>query len=285
MNEDQNLLEIETNSSSSNTNINSNYNNKNTAFQRIKLNFNQNQKKTNNDKFYEEKYEVPYLNSNNFHHKKLDIKNEKKSFSYSILPNNIEKKNINEIDNWDFSKNISNTTKEMFQNYFNNTLKNPKEYNYFHYKLFDVNGEEISKLSSYQNISKVKLFKSDNETSKSDKDSDSNSNTNSNYSKKKYSILNKNNNSDSNSNNSDKSSKSENKSSSDNSNGSNSNCNSGSNHYSSSNDNKTPSQNSNNSNVICNSKGKKKSKINKLSKSFDSISSLSAGLKIKDNLE
>jgi hypothetical protein len=66
----------------------------------------------------------------------------------------------------------------MFQNYFNNTLKNPKEYNYFHYKLFDVNGEEISKLSSYQNITKVPLFKSDSDKSEKDSNSDSNKSLN-----------------------------------------------------------------------------------------------------------
>jgi hypothetical protein len=62
----------------------------------------------------------------------------------------------------------------MFQNYFNN-LKDPQNYNYFHYKLFDVNGEEISTLSSYQNNTKINLFKNES-SSKSDKDSDSNSN-------------------------------------------------------------------------------------------------------------
>jgi hypothetical protein len=37
-------------------------------------------------------------------------------------------------------------------------------YNYFYYKLFDFNGEDLSQLaslSSYQNVAKVKLFKDD----------------------------------------------------------------------------------------------------------------------------
>ncbi len=40
----------------------------------------------------------------------------------------------------------------------------PNKYNYFYYKLFDNNGEDVSKLgNSYKNITKVKLF-SDDET-------------------------------------------------------------------------------------------------------------------------
>ena len=186
MNDEQNLMEIDTNSSSSNTNINYNYNNKkenNSIFQRIKLNFNQNKKKSNNEKYIEENYKMPFINSNNFHNKKNEIKiDNKKSLSYSMLPNNEKQNPNNDLDNWDLSKNIPSTTKEMFQNYFNN-LKDPQSYNYFHYKLFDVNGEEISNLSSYQNITKINLFKNE-ESSKSDKDSDSNSNSNSNNTNK-----------------------------------------------------------------------------------------------------
>ena len=182
INDEQNIMEIDTNSSSSYTNINSNYNKKNNStFQRIKLNFNQNQKKSNNENFLiEENFENPYINSNNFYNKKSEIINEtKKSLSYSMLPNNNEKQNpINEKDNWDLSKNITNSNKEMFQNYFNN-LKDPQNYNYFHYKLFDVNGEDISNLTSYQNNTKINLFKNES-SSKSDKDSDSNSGSNSN---------------------------------------------------------------------------------------------------------
>ena len=93
-------MEIDTNSSSSYTNINSNCNKKNNStFQRIKLNFNQNQKKSNNENFLiEENFENPYINSNNFYNKKSEIINEtKKSLSYSMLPNNNEKQNpINE---------------------------------------------------------------------------------------------------------------------------------------------------------------------------------------------
>ena len=44
-----------------------------------------------------------------------------------------------------------------FQKYFNDTIKNPSWYNYFHYKLFDNCGEEVSKLNNYaKNIIKIK---------------------------------------------------------------------------------------------------------------------------------
>lgn len=40
-------------------------------------------------------------------------------------------------------------------------------YNYFQYKLFDINGEELSDLSPYQNNSKLNLFKSETESASS----------------------------------------------------------------------------------------------------------------------
>ena len=243
MNDEQNLMEIDTNSSSSNTNINNNYNKneKNSIFQKIKLNFNQNQKKLNNEKYIEENYKVPFINSNNFHNKKTDIKiDNKKSLSYSMLPNNEKQNPNNDLDNWDLSKNIPNTTKEMFQNYFNN-LKDPQSYNYFHYKLFDVNGEEISNLSSYQNITKINLFKNE-ESSKSDKDSGSDSNSNSNNSNKSNSHH-SNNSRDGSDSNSLKNSGSNSDSNSGSGKNSNSNQNSGSDSNQNSKESKTPSNN------------------------------------------
>lgn len=72
--------------------------------------------------------------------------------------------------------NLSDKKHKLFQDYFNNCIKNPKFYSYFHYKLFDINGEEASSLSSYQNTTKVHLFKSETDSSTSDKDSDHSSN-------------------------------------------------------------------------------------------------------------
>ena len=197
INNEQIINEIETNSStnnsSGNNNSNSNLGNSNSFY--INNNNKKNEKDDNDfyNKIQDEKEDENEINTdsknlNQFNKSPFINKNNynKIKKNFPIIIKNTPYHNVsNENENdWSLQNLISNQTKEMFQNYFNNTLKNPKEYNYFHYKLFDVNGEEISKLSSYQNISKVKLFKSDNETSKSDKDSDSNSNTNSNYSKK-----------------------------------------------------------------------------------------------------
>lgn len=71
---------------------------------------------------------------------------------------------------------LSDKIHKLFQDYFNNCIKNPKFYSYFHYKLFDINGEEASSLSSYQNTTKVHLFKSETDNSTSDKASDHSSN-------------------------------------------------------------------------------------------------------------
>lgn len=67
-------------------------------------------------------------------------------------------------------------SKKIYNNYFKENIKDPKIYNYFHYKLFDVNGEEITKMPQYQNTAKTNLFQSETVTSR-DKDSiDYNSN-------------------------------------------------------------------------------------------------------------
>ena len=56
---------------------------------------------------------------------------------------------------------VSNTTqlpKHTFQNYFNNCITNMQNYNYFHYKLFDSKGEELTKLKLYKNSNKIRVF-------------------------------------------------------------------------------------------------------------------------------
>ena len=55
-------------------------------------------------------------------------------------------------------------TKELFQNIFNNCLKDPKNIDSYHFKLLDINGEELSKLNTYQNVKKIKLFRNDENT-------------------------------------------------------------------------------------------------------------------------
>lgn len=66
---------------------------------------------------------------------------------------------------------------KTFSRFFSNNLTVPKSTEN-KYQIFDVNGEKLTKLSSYQNKPKLKLFKSETENeSTSDKDSsDNNSN-------------------------------------------------------------------------------------------------------------
>ena len=61
----------------------------------------------------------------------------------------------------------------LFENYFNNYIMNPKLNAHNKFRLFDINGEDASILSTYQNTTRVKLFKIESEgSSTSDKDSD-----------------------------------------------------------------------------------------------------------------
>ena len=72
--------------------------------------------------------------------------------SHTNLKNESEKENKNEGKK---TNNINN----QFQDYFNNQLKNPSSCNFIHFKLYDSNGEEVSKLSNYKrNTLKIKLF-------------------------------------------------------------------------------------------------------------------------------
>ena len=93
------------------------------------------------------------INDNNFNND--DIKNDKENLLKEERHNNIlkdKKENKKEIT-------LNNTDKNQFQEYFNNKILNPLSYNYFHYKLFDSNGEDLTKLNSYnKNINKIRLF-------------------------------------------------------------------------------------------------------------------------------
>ena len=106
-----------------------------------------------------------FLNLSNAESEKEEIN----SNSYNVSSNlTLEKALLN--------GNNENKKSRIFQDYFNNCIKNPKFYSYFHYKLFDINGEEASSLSSYQNTTKIPLFKNETDTSTSDKDSEHSSN-------------------------------------------------------------------------------------------------------------
>ena len=93
------------------------------------------------------------INDNNFNND--DIKNDKENLLKEERHNNRlkgKKENKKEIT-------LNNTDKNQFQEYFNNKILNPLSYNYFHYKLFDSNGEDLTKLNSYnKNINKIRLF-------------------------------------------------------------------------------------------------------------------------------
>ena len=115
---------------------------------------------------YIPKNEINYLSKVNLNNKKINsynnnynTNNNKNIENQSNIQNNNENKN-NKITN-DLIKYNSNNIKQLnqFQNYFNNQLKNPSSYNFVHFKLFDSNGDEVSKLNSYKrNNLKIKLF-------------------------------------------------------------------------------------------------------------------------------
>ena len=92
-----------------------------------------------------------YNNKNKFNEKK-EIRNIIKYEKDKSINKNGEKgKNLLKLNNKD--------NKTQFQDYFNNYIKNPSSYNYFHYKLLDSNGEEVTKLNNYnKKIGKIRLF-------------------------------------------------------------------------------------------------------------------------------
>jgi RNA recognition motif-containing protein len=100
-------------------------------------------------------------NSNNNNNQNLTNSKESLSLSQEIESNLNHDKNINNNNN--NINSISNNNHQLkFQNYFNNNIINPLTYNYFHYKLFDSYGEEISKLEPYSKTKeKIKLFPED----------------------------------------------------------------------------------------------------------------------------
>ena len=98
-----------------------------------------------------------------------------------LLPNNNDKINNQEQffknkflydkSNIIINKKLDN---EKFQDYFNKYIKNPSWYNYFHYKLFDFGGKDVSNLNNYKiNSEKIKLFPEE----RDDKNYSSNSNS------------------------------------------------------------------------------------------------------------
>ena len=93
---------------------------------------------------------ILFNNKNKFNEKK-ENRIIKKDKDKSINKNEEKDKKIIKLSNKD--------NKTQFQDYFNNCIKKPSSYNYFHYKLFDSNGDEITKLNNYnKKIGKIRLF-------------------------------------------------------------------------------------------------------------------------------
>ena len=90
----------------------------------------------------------------------------RKKIKYFLNNNNSGEKENNLENNNNLIKSenqISDSKNEInFQNYFQNIIINPSTYNYFHYKLFDSRGIELSKLKNYNNSSKITLFSNEN---------------------------------------------------------------------------------------------------------------------------
>ena len=107
--------------------------------------------------------EFSYISNNNNNNLNLTNSKESLNLSQEIKNNLNHNKNINNNNNINNINIISNNNQQLkFQNYFNNKIINPLTYNYFHYKLFDSYGEEISKLEPYSKTKeKIKLFPKD----------------------------------------------------------------------------------------------------------------------------
>lgn len=102
----------------------------------------------------------------------------KSLFHYQNGFGNINKKEDNNyIRKPEKKTSIQNTG--SFINYFNDKMTNPLLYKYFHYKLFDQNGEEVTGIvSSYKNKEKTQLFIEDKKLSYSKSTSDTISESN-----------------------------------------------------------------------------------------------------------
>ena len=106
--------------------------------------------------------ELSYISNNNNNNLNLTNPKESLNLSQEIESNLNHNKNINNNNNININSNIISNKNQKFQNYFNNNIINPLTYNYFHYKLFDSYGEEISKLEPYSKTKeKIKLFPED----------------------------------------------------------------------------------------------------------------------------
>ena len=171
----------ETNNKSDNDKIIHENNNNVNIFKNDSLN----QSSSNFNLLFKQNFKESDFQQEDNHSKKTEkiLLKENETFNYNnhlhlLYSNLINKKSFNKNNDNKYEKENNKNDSQLFQNLFNNYLKNPKKNENNHYKLYDVNGEEISKLSSYQNITKVSLFKSDSDKSEKDSNSDSNKSIN-----------------------------------------------------------------------------------------------------------
>ena len=171
----------ETNNKSDNDKIIHENNNNVNIFKNDSLN----QSSSNFNLLFKQNFQESDFQQEDNNSKKIEkiLLKENETFNYNnhlhlLYSNLINKKSFNKNNDNKYEKENNKNDSQLFQNLFNNYLKNPKKNENNHYKLYDVNGEEISKLSSYQNITKVSLFKSDSDKSEKDSNSDSNKSLN-----------------------------------------------------------------------------------------------------------
>ena len=143
------------------------------------------------DGYFKDNYNLSSLNNNdisridnktnnhNINEQEINSFSNKNNLFLQLLPNDndkINKKSKIVFDDYKNGNIIINKKLESdnkkFQDYFNKYINNPSWYKYFHYKLFDIEGTDLSKLSSYiKNNEKIKLFPEE----RDDKSSNSNS--------------------------------------------------------------------------------------------------------------
>lgn len=146
--------------------------------------------KTHEEKYYQpyffhspEENIHPFLYNNQvasgINPNKLIIKDENihKLNDTSSLFSSINKDNGNIEEKIKNLKILNNQPSQVFQNYFNNHLKNPHFYHYPNYNTLNLfDDASNSQESTYQNTVKIVLFKSESDSSTGDKDSDHSSN-------------------------------------------------------------------------------------------------------------
>lgn len=96
---------------------------------------------------------------------KTEFKNFMQKPSNSVNKTNQSNSSSNSTESSNKNENNQNIKSNTFQYYFNNCISTAQPYNYFHYKLFDSKGDELTKLKLYQNSNKIRVFTEDTDNS------------------------------------------------------------------------------------------------------------------------